>query len=1207
VLVKRLIFSALVLFLAFYIAACGGNSSKSSPGGGSKNPALTISAATLPAGYVGSNYTSTTLTASGGSGTGYTWSVSTGTSLPAGMTLSPAGVIAGKPTADGVANFGVKVTDSASATATTQLSMTVKPGVAITTAAALPDGYVGVSYSQTLAATGGTGTGFTWALASGASLPDGLTLTSAGVLSGKPAAAGAAGFSVIVTDSAQNTATTQFSAAIKTAIAVATPPALPTAFVGTYYAQQLLATGGSGAGYTWALSGQTAVRSNARRMTSTGLPGGLALSSDGWITGTPTATGSGTATVIVTDSVGNSASMAITLIISTEISITTPSSLPGGNPGDIYSQKFTAAGGSGTYTWVSDDLPGGLRLSTDGELTGSLPAANTYTFTVTVIDSEDNSATGTFTITVGNALRFATPSTLIAAYMDMNYSATIRARGGSGQGYAFTVSAGSTLPAGLALSGGGVLSGKPTAAGTYSFGITVTDSDSSTAARTFSLTVKPGVSITSPSTLPAATVATAYSQSLAVTGGSGSGYIWTLTSGAPSLSAVGLSFSNGTVSGTPTALGTATFSVSVVDDSLTHAGGTFSVAVNASGAGFPVSGQITLGNACGVPSIPAITLSIDTNPAKTVTSDSSGIYSFADVPPGSYTIAPSIAGANSIFYPSSLPVTVSGGAVADQNFVASLAYKVSGTVSHSGSQSGQIYIWMLNENCGGNLLETSITAPGSFTIEGVPPGTYMLGAGIDKLGFGYLNDVDAAGLASPDVTVSDADVAGTTITMTDPLQSAPPPRAPRIIAINGNASGAMINFQPIVSPDPLFNRIELATAYVVQWSTDPAFGLVNGSLEFKAGGSNGTGVLILNDSHLASGNTYYFRMLGTNTFGTGTWSDIYSEDGINPTGVTIEDPAGNAVSGTVTFDATPTGPLYVGYADLQTGKAYSTRIQSPVSPQPFSVKVPTGPAYFHFAILDQNNDGMIDPGDVSNVHADELTPVAVSGAMTDQDLTLDAPASEATLTTRHIKSTYENGTSSETYSLNFQVKEGNKLPVAVRLMSGPHVLHPVDLGRCRECGNNQFVYNVETYSDLPAAGDSYDLLVNYSDGTSETLTAQVTGMVDAFATDLSPSATSDTSLTPTFTWTDPANPGDYQYQFYLTDSQGNMIWQIPGNNSNSGGFASTITSIVWGTDPTGANNDPSMSALTHGVTYTWNIRVIDANGNSSEQRTYYKP
>ncbi len=54
----------------------------------------------------------------------------------------------------------------------------------ITTAATLPDGDIGTPYSQTLAQTGATGTA-TWSLVSGA-LPPGLSLSSAGVISGMP-------------------------------------------------------------------------------------------------------------------------------------------------------------------------------------------------------------------------------------------------------------------------------------------------------------------------------------------------------------------------------------------------------------------------------------------------------------------------------------------------------------------------------------------------------------------------------------------------------------------------------------------------------------------------------------------------------------------------------------------------------------------------------------------------------------------------------------------------------------------------------------------------------------------------------------------------------------------------------------------------------------------------------------------------------------
>ncbi len=51
----------------------------------------------------------------------------------------------------------------------------------------LPDAPTGIAYSQTLAATGGGGAPYSWALATGSSLPPGLTLSSTGTISGTPA------------------------------------------------------------------------------------------------------------------------------------------------------------------------------------------------------------------------------------------------------------------------------------------------------------------------------------------------------------------------------------------------------------------------------------------------------------------------------------------------------------------------------------------------------------------------------------------------------------------------------------------------------------------------------------------------------------------------------------------------------------------------------------------------------------------------------------------------------------------------------------------------------------------------------------------------------------------------------------------------------------------------------------------------------------
>jgi arabinan endo-1,5-alpha-L-arabinosidase len=84
---------------------------------------LTITATSLAGGTVNVSY-SVTLTATGGSGAGYVWTVSAGT-LPGGLTLASGGILAGTPTAAGTFNFTVTVTDSAGATATASLSVVV--------------------------------------------------------------------------------------------------------------------------------------------------------------------------------------------------------------------------------------------------------------------------------------------------------------------------------------------------------------------------------------------------------------------------------------------------------------------------------------------------------------------------------------------------------------------------------------------------------------------------------------------------------------------------------------------------------------------------------------------------------------------------------------------------------------------------------------------------------------------------------------------------------------------------------------------------------------------------------------------------------------------------------------------------------------------------------------------------------------------------
>ena len=132
---------------------------------------------------------SATLAASGGT-TPYSWSLTSGT-LPAGLTLNAAtGAITGTPTAtaNGI-SLTFKVTDSGSPaqSQSATLTMTIAPTTLSIATTTLPSGQVGTAYSATLAASGGT-TPYSWSLTSG-TLPAGLTLNAAtGAITGTPTA-----------------------------------------------------------------------------------------------------------------------------------------------------------------------------------------------------------------------------------------------------------------------------------------------------------------------------------------------------------------------------------------------------------------------------------------------------------------------------------------------------------------------------------------------------------------------------------------------------------------------------------------------------------------------------------------------------------------------------------------------------------------------------------------------------------------------------------------------------------------------------------------------------------------------------------------------------------------------------------------------------------------------------------------------------------
>ncbi|WP_088186452.1 cell wall-binding repeat-containing protein [Desulfosporosinus sp. FKA] len=174
--------------------------------------ALSFSNQMLPNATEGMAY-SAVLSAQRGTG-GYTFAIANGSTTPAGLTLSPNGILSGIPTTPGSYCFEVTVTDSGSTTASAIGIITIEPQTATSqpltfTVTSLPSTINGMYYSAGFDVAGGTGT-YNYDLVPGSSLPAGLTLND-GILSGIPTSAGSSTFSVIVTDSSGSNVTQQFT------------------------------------------------------------------------------------------------------------------------------------------------------------------------------------------------------------------------------------------------------------------------------------------------------------------------------------------------------------------------------------------------------------------------------------------------------------------------------------------------------------------------------------------------------------------------------------------------------------------------------------------------------------------------------------------------------------------------------------------------------------------------------------------------------------------------------------------------------------------------------------------------------------------------------------------------------------------------------------------------------------------------------------
>jgi hypothetical protein len=291
-------------------------------------PSLSVATSSLAPAQVGQAY-SVQLTAANAQAT-VSWALGQGSSLPAGLTLSATGLLAGTPTAAGSYSFTVQATETIPVTgsttgATTTVSasesytLVVVPPTLTLTTQTLPGGQLDVPYSASLSAQGGT-TPYTWAVTSG-SLPTGLSLEPSGTIAGTPQASGTFTFTVTVTDSSSPTpesASQTYTVDIGLEPVALSFSGLPGGQVGQSYAETLQATGGDGT-YVWSVTGS--------------LPPGLTLDPSGTISGKPTQAGTYTFQLDVADT----SSTPLTASASETVTIS-----PAGNLVENYNATFSA-------------------------------------------------------------------------------------------------------------------------------------------------------------------------------------------------------------------------------------------------------------------------------------------------------------------------------------------------------------------------------------------------------------------------------------------------------------------------------------------------------------------------------------------------------------------------------------------------------------------------------------------------------------------------------------------------------------------------------------------------------------------------------------------------------------------------------------------------------------------------------------------------
>jgi PKD repeat protein len=521
----------------------------SQPSGSASGPSFTHADPTLLT-LVGAAYVST-FTATGSPLPDI--SIDSG-SLPPGLTLSTAGVLEGVPTQTGTFTFGINAINTSGTALSGPFTLTVAEAPTITSLSPPSDATVGARYAISFSASGFPSPTF---FLSAGTLPGGLTLDPAGTLDGTPTTPGTYTFSVDASNQVGAASAGPFTLTVtqKPAFTVASPPT--TAVVGDSYQYQFTTTGSP---------------SPVIALASGALPGGLTLSPDGQITGTPTTSGTFTFSVTATNSAGVAAAGPFTITIAQRPAFTASNPATSAVVGTPYEYQFATTGSPiPTLAVAGGTLPNGLVLSPSGSLTGTPTAPGQFTFSVNAGNGAGSTTVGPFTINVYQAPAFTSGNPTGSATVGTAYSFDFVT---SGSPSPTIVISGGALPGGLSLSTTGSLRGTPTQSGTFQFTVSASNQAGSTSAGPFTISVNETPSFTS-GTPPLGAVNAPYSFTFTALGAPAPTFSLATGTLPPGLTLA----PDGVLSGAPTSSGTYSFSVAATNAVGTVNAGPFDLVV----------------------------------------------------------------------------------------------------------------------------------------------------------------------------------------------------------------------------------------------------------------------------------------------------------------------------------------------------------------------------------------------------------------------------------------------------------------------------------------------------------------------------------------------------------------------------------------------------------------------------------------------------